>query len=117
MGEIIQFGGPQPAPKSEWKFTMDFYVDESGQWTAEVVGFHPDQKSIGERLRFFADALHQIEHKSLHQAEVLEPSKKGEIIASATVYRDATIRLWTDREADRDWISERLEEARDALYE
>lgn len=117
MGEVIQFGGNQPKPDAAWKFTMDFYVSDEGQWTAEVVGFHPDPMSPGDRLRMFADALHQIEHKARNKAENLEPSTQGQIVASATVYQDATIRLWTDTDIDKDWISERLEEAKGALWE
>lgn len=121
MGKVIPFGNNvKKSDLPPWRFTMDFFQDEEGRWTAEIIAFHPDDMHPAERMRNFSDGLDDIEMKMREKAEDILPGEHGEVIASVKIYRDSMVKVRIDNDAAKkpgmlEWIDERLDDAKEAI--
>jgi len=119
MGEVIPLGKGPEKTDAPWKFTMDFYVDETGKWSAEIVGFQPDDLAPAERLRLFCEGLDQIEMKLRQKAENLVPGEHGPVVASVKIYHDSMVKVRFDKdiintEEQLIWLDHRLDDVKEA---
>lgn len=119
MGEVVQFGKAPIDLTKLYRFTMDFYATDEGDWRGEIVNFRPDEMSPGDRLREFADALSQLEFKMRKQAETMSEGPHGAVVAIVTIHEDASVRIRIDTEKIKteeqfDWLDDRFEDAKEA---
>ncbi len=100
-----------------WFFTMLFNQPGPGQrnYTAETFEVDPawpSQGSLAEFKRRQADALDSISVALRQEAEALEPSPWGAVLATAIIWAGGHLRLWTDHtiqyEAGRAWCARRF---------
>ena len=98
---------------------MDFYVSDTGNWTAEIVGFKPDDFGIGDRLRNYGKALNQITSKLFRKAENIDPGEHGQIVMSSIIYQDSTVEVRLDEEIINSseefaWLDECIDHMKEA---
>jgi hypothetical protein len=114
MGEVLDFIPGRNPPG----FTLNAVRDEAGTWAVEVADFYDTRIPVHEMFREVADALIPIAGGMIHNAEQLEPTTRGCIVANMTLYEDGYIELRTrpiDTPDRKGWFAAALDKIKDGI--
>jgi hypothetical protein len=88
MGEIIELNNYKDMTPS---FCISAQLMADGSWAIQVNDFYDDRMDSHAVFREIAEALIPIAGGLIHNAEELEPTKRGCIISNITIYTDGHI--------------------------
>lgn len=120
MTNVIEFSKYKKEPDEEQRWIVDLSIFESERQTsARIIDANMDDEdqSLGDRYRYIADRLDDLAFIFRQYAEAENPSERGAVIATATIFEDSTVRVRTDEnkvvtDEQKEWVKRRLDDAK-----
>lgn len=120
MTNVIEFSKYKKEPDEEQRWIVDLSIFESERQTsARIIDANMDDEdqSLGDRYRYIADRLDDLAFIFRQYAEAENPSERGAVIATATIFEDSTVRVRTDEnkvvtDEQKEWVKERFDDAK-----
>jgi len=117
---IIEFSKYKKEPDEEQRWIVDLSIFESDRQTsAKIIDANLDDEdqSHGDRYRYIADRLDDLSFIFRQYAEAENPSDRGAVIATATIFEDSTVRVRTDEnkvvtDEQKEWVKRRFDDAK-----
>ena len=121
MTNVIEFSKYKKEPDEEQRWIVDLSIFKSDRQTsAKIIDANLDDEdqSHGDRYRYIADRLDDLSFIFRQYAEAENPSERGAVIATATIFEDSTVRVRTDENKvvtgeQKEWVRRRFDDAKE----
>lgn len=99
-------------PGDRWSADLRVWDGDEGVMGQVTDSDAREGETPGERLRRISDQLTIVARLLRDEAERIEPSEDGELLATVHVFRSSRVRLWRSVEmTSRKWLHKRLRDA------
>lgn len=105
-------------PHGEWMFRLDVFAPktEDKSHSGLIISFNDgDRRDVADRLRAYANALEDLASIVRDDAEDMQPSEDGKVLARLKVWESSRVQIWTssmvETQDQAEWLRLRLDDA------